>query len=548
MTVIRGDDHDNRDLFGLTGIDFIYGYGGDDIIDGFLGEDRLYGGTGNDEVYGSDDDDLMHGDDGDDILDGGGGADWMYGGLGNDTYFVENIDDFVAEEEYWYVDPDNVRLEWVAGGIDTIVASIDYTLEEYGGWGRGINGEVENLTLALGSAALTATGNDLDNILTGNDSNNTLTGLDGNDTLEGGAGADRMVGGLGNDTYGVDSAADTVTELAGEGTDTINASISYTLGANLENLTLVGSDAISGTGNDLDNVIRGNSGANALVGGRGNDSYHIGAGDTVTELAGEGIDSVFAGVSFTLGANLEHLTLTGSGAINGTGNALNNSIGGNAGNNTLDGVAGSDRMEGGLGNDTYYVDNAGDVVLENAGFATGVDTVRSSISYTLGANLENLTLIGTAGINGAGNGLDNILTGNGLVNKLSGGAGRDQLVGGGGRDTLTGGTGADVFRFNATTDGGSKGDAIVDFDLLEDKIALHHAGFGIAGTGTLASQGVDFVLGNAAVSTTPTVIFKAFVGEVWWDADGTGSGAAQLLAKVSLPALAIMVESDFIIV
>ena len=138
-------------------------------------------------------------------------------------------------------------------------------------------------------------------------------------------------------------------------------------------------------------------------------------------------------VSFALGANVENLTLTGSADIDGTGNALANVLTGNSGANTLDGGAGADTLTGGAGDDTYVVDNAGDSLTENAG--EGTDTVRSSIAWTLGANLENLVLTGSAAIDGTGNAANNQLTGNGNDNVLDGRAGADAMAGGMGDDT-----------------------------------------------------------------------------------------------------------------
>ncbi|HEY0312051.1 MAG TPA: M10 family metallopeptidase C-terminal domain-containing protein [Allosphingosinicella sp.] len=265
-------------------------------------------------------------------------------------------------------------------------------------------------------------GNDVANVLDGRAGDDTITGNGGNDTLNGGLGADAMAGGTGDDGYFVDNAGDRIAELANEGTDTVSATISYTLTDNVENLVLTGT-AADGTGNVLDNVITGDAADNHLFGGAGNDTL-----------------------------------------VGGDGNDL------------LDGGAGADAMSGGMGNDVYIVDNIGDLVTETAG--QGNDTVKASISYTLGANVENLILTGTAA-DGTGNELANTLTGNAASNHLNGGAGDDRLVGGDGVDILTGGTGADVFvaEINATKVDSKTGpislDLVLDFHAGEDKIDLH---------------------------------------------------------------------------
>jgi microcystin-dependent protein len=352
-------------------------------------------------VTGTADANILRGADGNDVLDGAGGADTMIGGLGNDTYFVDNIGDVVTENP--------------GGGTDTVLTNLaSYTLPA----------NVENLfgTSATGQAL---TGNDLDNVLSG------------------GAGADTMTGGLGNDTYVVDNAGDAVNELPGQGTDTVQASFSYRLGTNLENLTLMGTADLQGYGNDLVNTLTGNSGNNLLdggvgadlmVGGGGNDTYFVdNTGDGVIESPGAGTDTVFASVNFGLPANAEILVLQGSADLQGYGNDLANTLFGNTGNNLLDGGPGADRMVGGGGNDTYFVDDPGDVVVENAG--QGTDTVFASISRVMGANLETLVLQGGADLQGYGNGQANTIFGNTGNNLLDGGGGADKMVGGAGDDT-----------------------------------------------------------------------------------------------------------------
>ncbi|MDP3241110.1 MAG: calcium-binding protein, partial [Reyranella sp.] len=249
-----------------------------------------------------------------------------------------------------------------------------------------------------------------------------------------------LVGEAGNDTYFVDNVSDTVVEAAEEGADTVLASVSYTLGANVENLTLTGDSYINATGNDLDNVLTGNwrsntlnggVGADTMAGGMGQDVYHVdNVGDVIVEALNEGIDDVISTISYVLGANLENLELLGSAAIDATGNSLGNELFGNSGvnildggvgNDTLNGRGGADTMIGGTGNDIYFVDTVGDQVIEATG--EGTDRVNSSVSYILVANVENLTLTGSANIDGIGNALNNALVGNAGNNVLDGGLG-----------------------------------------------------------------------------------------------------------------------------
>jgi Ca2+-binding RTX toxin-like protein len=365
-------------------------------------------------------------------------------------------------------------------GTDLIKSSVTYTLPNH----------VENLILQ-GTVNRNGTGNTLNNRITGNSGNNRLNGgsgndtlisANGNDTLLGGSGADSLIGGLGNDLYYVDNTGDRLLENANEGTDTVRSTITYTLGNNLENLILEGTTNINGTGNTLNNRITGNSGNNRLNGGDGND------------------------------------TLIGA-----------------LGNDTLNGVGGADSMVGGLGNDLYYVDNTGDRLLENAN--EGTDTVRSTITYTLGNNLENLILQGTGNINGTGNSLNNRITGNTANNRLNGGAGNDTLIGGAGNDTLiggmgndllTGGAGNDFFRFNTPSEGI---DRLTDFNVIDDTILISRNGFG--GGLTLGVLSADqFRLGSSATTPDHRFFYNANNGGLFFDVDGNEANSAVRIATL----------------
>lgn len=420
----------------LTGADAIDGAGNalSNTLTGNESANVLKGEAGDDTLRGMAGDDILNGGDGNDLLETGYGFDYAYGGAGNDTITGGNNVPGGWLPEYLYGEE----------GDDLLIGGGKYA-HLYGGAG--------NDELRGGAGYQNLYGEDGDDLL--------IAGALGY-MLDGGAGADRMVGSANNNTYGVDNILDVIVELPGGGTDTVNSSITYVLSDNLENLILVGSVAISGTGNSGNNTLNGslNAAANTLAGGLGDDTYVIGAGDVIVEQPGEGIDSVNVATSYTLGDNLENLTLTSSFADNGTGNALDNRLVGNGYNNTLSGLGGNDYLSGGYGNDTlnggagidemlggygndiYYVDNSGDLVTELAG--QGTDTVYSSISYTLGSNVERLTLTGAAVISAIGNTLANILTGNGASNLLIGDAGNDTLRGMGGNDWLLGGAGNDA--------------------------------------------------------------------------------------------------------
>ncbi|MFO0053678.1 MAG: beta strand repeat-containing protein, partial [Dolichospermum sp.] len=370
---------------------------------------------------------IITGNTGNNVLTGGTGADTLIGGDGNDSYYVDNTADIITE---------------LGGqGTDSVFSTVTYTLTT----------NLENLTLQ-GTEPINGTGNTLNNIITGNTGNNVLNGGLGNDTL---------IGGAGNDSYYVDSTADIITENANAGTDSVfSTAATYTLSTNVENLTLQGTIAINGTGNTLNNIITGNAadnvltgglGNDTLIGGAGNDSYYVdNTADTITELVNQGTDIVFTTVTYTLTPNTENLTLQGTTAINGTGNNLNNIITGNTGNNVLTGGAGADTLIGGAGNDSYYVDNTADTITELVN--QGTDIVFSTVTYTLTPNTENLTLQGTAAINGTGNDLNNSITGNAAANILTGGLGNDTLTGDLGNDTLTGGAGNDSYYLDNTAD------------------------------------------------------------------------------------------------
>jgi len=423
----------------------------------------IHGGSDDDTLVGTSFRDDIYAGAGNDTLDGRGNTDRLFGGTGDDTYLIGDSSAQIVEN--------------TGEGSDTVRARVNYEL--------GAN--VERLMLEADSQAVEGVGNALANEIVGNALNNWLDGAGGADTL---------TGGLGDDTYVVDDAGDEIVENAGEGTDTVESSISWQLGDTLENLTLLGWADIDGAGNAQDNVLIGNDGNNRLEGGAGTDKLYGGLGDDylvqetsadrIFEYDGEGIDTLERRfeTNLVLADNLENLVLGGS-VVTGNGNDVDNVITGNAaanklagldgddtligldgddsmwggngedalyggaGNDYLDGEADIDRLEGGAGDDVYVVADTGDVVVEAS--AAGTDQVQASASYTLSDNVENLFLMGSGNIDGTGNALANYLAGNDGDNVLNGMTGDDTIVAGKGNDTLIGGTGDDKYVFDANS-------------------------------------------------------------------------------------------------
>jgi len=482
---ITGNSGDNI-INGGAGNDRLDGAAGNDSLDGLFGDDLLLGGAGNDELlgfdgrdtlFGGDNDDALNGEAGDDVLDGGGGFNYLKGGLGNDIYIVSGGTDTIEEN--------------AKAGIDEVRADKTSSL--------ALLANVENLTLT-GSDSINGTGNTLANVIKGNDDVNSLRGGDGNDTLLGGAGEDflygeagndKMIGGADNDFYYVDSAKDTVVESKNQGIDTVYSAISYTLGANVEQLFIEGTGDAKGTGNALANSIEGNDGKNKLDGAAGNDTLYGAGGD----------DSLIGG----------------------------------AGNDELAGSTGNDTMSGGAGNDTYYIDDTDDKVKELAG--QGIDTILTSRSFDLsieGANVENLKAYNPKNYTLIGNSLNNVITaaeagddtldgraGNDTLigdvgqDSLYGGAGHDSLLGGDGDDWLEGGDGNDTLVGGLGNDvmyGGKGNDTYYYLD--GDEI------------GEIEGQGIDTVIVNDTFTLNDNVENLILAG------DGDYNGSGNKLANV----------------
>ena len=400
-------------------------------------------------------------------------------------------------------------------------------------------------------------GND---VLNGGDDPDILNGDDGNDTLNGGLGADAMNGGAGNDTFVVDNAGDTVTEALNGGTDLVQTSLaSYTLTANVENLTYTGSSSFTGTGNALANtltggaandVLNGGAGADRLVGGVGNDTYVVdNANDVVVEASGAGTDTVQTSlVTYTLAGNVENLTFTGVGNFTATGNGLANLINGGAGNDTLNGDGGNDILNGNAGNDTLNGDAGNDQLFGGL----GIDTLNGGGGDdSLDGGDGNDSLLGGAGNDTLLGGLGNDTLDGGVgVDLLQGGDGNDTLFGDVGNDTLLGGAGNDFINGaagNDTVTGGAGNDTMIATD--GNDVFQFAAGFGndlIINFDAIASGGQDRLDITALNITAATFAASVTIADVGADTL-VSIGAADSIRLVGVADATTVTAADFIL-
>jgi Ca2+-binding RTX toxin-like protein len=532
-----GDDH----LVGTSGPDTITGLDGNDTLEGLAGDDLLEGGDDADLIVGGEGNDTLRSDGNGSLPEEDDAPDTLDGGLGDDVYWVDYFDTTLP-------DP---------GGIDTVVAVLtDWTL------GPGL----ENLDLwdDVGTA-LDGTGNELDNIIWGATEGGTLRGMGGNDllisrnvhdggALEGGDGNDtlhggedgRLNGGAGNDIlngsgvfeFSVSPGAANADRLGDfdSGFDTIRLDGNAHVNAGQSGFFTDGDSRFaansSGTAQDAsDRVIY-----NTTTGELWYDVDGSGAGARQLIATLEGAPTLVATDIEIVNGSVQGQVINGtSGADTLADTAGNDTINGLAGNDTINGGhGGNDVVNGGDGRDTLAFMTATNAVVAN--FVTG--TVTGGGSGT--TSFTNIERVITGDFN-------DMLTGNASAQNLTARAGADTLAGAGGVDTLWGGAGADTFIFRET--GTANADTIGDWSSGSDEIALDNA--------AMSALGADgaFVAGDARfwASSTGTahdandrVLFNTGTGQLYYDADGNGSGAAQLIATVQAGATVVATDISVI--
>ncbi|HEV2746462.1 MAG TPA: type I secretion C-terminal target domain-containing protein [Allosphingosinicella sp.] len=627
-----GDDQ----LLGGAGNDYLDGSDGDDVVDAGAGDDTIFGGYGNDSLDGGGGNDVLNDVEGENSLSGGEGDDEiggisygifhdrMSGGEGIDTFRLgwspgsaaDTVTDFAAGAggdlldiesltwtlEGWYgVNP------FTSGHLRLVQSGADTLLQRDGDAGGGLETWETVLTLqgvqrlAVTSANLSqgfdptavnrapvaradqwivsqgAAGSLQPATLLANDTDAngdllSVTSVDSASGLAASVGRSGAISFVMTPDAEAGSFAYTISDGSG-GLDTATVAVATVATTEVADTLAIASRAgtasfvdagagddrltggsgwdrlLGGAGNDL---LDGGSAADQLSGGGGDDSFVIDhVGDLVQESGGGGTDSVASSVSHTLAMFVENLTLTGTAAIEGTGNFHANVLTGNSGDNVIRGGLGNDRIDGGggsdwlqgeSGNDRYLIGEAGAVVEERAG--DGNDSVYTAVSYSLAENIENLVLRGEQDIAGSGNELANAVRGNSGSNTLAGGAGDDVIEGRAGRDTLTGGAGADTFDYNLLHQSrGHASDLIMDFSSGEgDLIDLST----IDANPLVAGDQAFTYIGEAAFSGSPAELRAYEAGGITVvEADTDSDGLADLRIELAQP-IALQV-GDFVI-
>jgi trimeric autotransporter adhesin len=386
---------------------------------------------------------------GNDTLIANSGVDTLVGGTGNDTFVISIAGDVVQDTS--------------TSATNIIYSSANYSLPT----------DVNALTLT-GTTALQAAGNSANDVMIANSGADTLIAGSGTDTLisSNDSTIESLVGGTGADLFIVNGASDIVTVGGTHGADTIQSSVSYTLPTNVNILSLTGTANLVGTAVNGNNAITGNGGsdtlragsgsdtliaggaADTLIGGSGTDTFVINnSADVLQSISSAAGNTVDSSVSYSMATNITVLTLTGAGNLAATGNGASNTIAANSGADTLTAGVGVADLIGGLGADLFVINNVGDVINEPySGQKAAVDTISSSISYTLPGTVNVLLLTGSANLTGTANGHADSIIGNAGQDQLTAGIGNDTLVAGSGIATLTGGGGSDTFVINSTSD------------------------------------------------------------------------------------------------
>ena len=496
-------------IFGTSGNDFLAGTPEADWISGRQGNDTIVAGPGNDTINMSTGGTASHGND---VLDGGAGVDTLdYGGAARSAVFVD----------------------LAAGTASSSAGSATLTAIE------NVNGS------AFGDR------------ITGNDAANYFFAWDGDDTLDGGGGVDRLDGGAGNDTYVV-TPGDTIVDSSG--IDHVMSRTSWTLGDGLENLTIETSGFAEGEGNGLDNILRGTGDDIRLYGRGGDDRLEVDSRFSILEgdegndtlLGGQGFDNLFGGAGDDVLDDRAN-TLPAAYSVRGAnfaGGEGNDTIFGGAADDLIQfsGAYGNDSVSGGGGRDSITFEQAFSSVFVDLsqGFATGGGTGSANVSSVENAygGAQDDLLIGNSGANllsGAsffhhepsqGPDGDDTLFGLTGHDTLQGGSGNDWLQGDGWSDTLSGGAGSDSFVWAEA--GTSQVDRVLDFEHGTDELVFDSSYFRTMGAPGPWLEGDErFFAAAGATSghdTDDRLVYNTSNGSLYYDADGSGSGASLIVA------------------